>query len=126
MRSRYELAVGWKPTHQFLGLLLGRGGQDRCTRRDFEHERKTRTALRRVLLRILIGKGQRPVRHLQDVIADIAGGRNREARLATRGHRRHPAGEIVVVEKLPGIVERTPADALDGECDRRAHRPALW
>ena len=65
------------------------------------------------------------MRHLQDVIAGIAGGGDREARLAMRGHRRHPAGEIVVVEQLPGIVERTPADALDGECDRCADRPAL-
>ena len=65
------------------------------------------------------------MRHLQDVIPDIAGGRDREARLTMRGHRRHPTGEIVVVEQLPGIVERTPTDTFDRECDRRSHRPAL-
>jgi len=35
-----------------------------------------------------------------DVIADIARGGNGECRLAMRAHRRHPAGELVVVQNV--------------------------
>src|SRR4029077_811749 len=45
---------------------------------------------------------------------------------AVRRHRRDPAGKIVVVEQIPRIDERPPADALDLDGDRRADRPALW
>ena len=108
-----------------LRLLLGRRRQHRRARRDGERDRPARPVRLRALLHVPIGKRQLSVQHLQDVHAGPAGRGDREARRAVRRHRGDPAGEIVVVEQIPRIDERPPADALDLDGDRRADRPAL-
>ncbi len=46
-------------------------------------------------------------------------------RRAVRRHRRHPAGEIIVVHQHPAILELAPADAGDVDRDVAAGRRAL-
>ena len=55
----------------------------------------------------------------------VSGRRDGEARGALRRHRRHEAGEHVVVKQHPAAFELAPADALDLDLDRRADRTAL-
>src|SRR5262249_31072699 len=64
--------------------------------------------------------------HFDDVHARPTGRRDGKARRALGGYRRNPAGEVVVVNHIPGIVERAITDAFDIDFDRRARRTALW
>ena len=60
------------------------------------------------------------MQHLDDVLSRTAGRWDGETRRTLRRHRRYPAGEIIVVDHVPRIIERPIADAFDVDPDRRA------